>query len=223
MRTPNPDHNVRVRPSNSMIDEQDQFQTILPHVGNTFGQVPGPTVVTGKPLPSDYVAMGSLQVPRNSDSEQSLTIPEAEALVKQWKGDKLVFIAWFCANVLFTVMYVIFLRGIALALAFGVIMNYIAVLMYLSPWFKSTNGVFAIFVFIVGTFISDFILAFLSLVFGLNDSTILACGALILCHSSLAFMLFRRHQGVLDAMELLEREPPLHVTQITTQSYDPAY
>lgn len=174
-------------------------------------------------MPADYASMASLQVPRNSDESPPLTRHEAEALVKQWKGDTLVFLGWLVANILFTIMYAIFLEGLQLALGGGVIMTYIAIGMYLSPWFKTPNGVFTVFVFIVGTFISDFILAFLSLVFGLNDPTVLACGALILCHSSLAFMLFRRHQGVVDAMEMLARSPPLHSGQIPTQSFESVY
>lgn len=154
--------------------------------------------------------METLTVPPNVPQVPT-TLSEAQEKVDLWKNDKLVFIGWAASTVLFTMMYALFLDGLYLAIGGGVIFTYIATAMYLSPWFKSADGVFTVFAFVVATFVSDFILAFLSVVFGLDDSTVLACGALVLCHGSLTFMLFRRHQGIVDAMETVERSqvPPM--------------
>ena len=123
--------------------------------------------MTGKPT-ANAVALELLNQPppRSTTDPDRMTFAEAEQLVKEWRENKWAWIAWLLLTGVFTAFYVLYLRGLYLALAVGVVLTVITSAMYFSPWFKTSDRIFTLLAFMVGTFIADFICGFLSVVFG---------------------------------------------------------
>eukprot|EP00210_Caulerpa_lentillifera_P007727 g7373.t1 len=195
---------IRISPGTALANEPGHLVTSGAPYGYTFGQLPVQSMAAGRPLGEDRVAMETLQIQQSPTPESSNPQEAAKRSIENWKNDKLSFISWTGLSVIFTALYIIVLDGLYLALGAGVIFTYFAAVFYFSPCYASKNGSFIIFFCIVSSFVADLILAFLCLVFGLHDATILACSVLILCHGSTSFMLFHKHQHVLAAIERLE-------------------
>jgi len=136
----------------------------------TYGQLAESQIVTGKPS-ATVIAMETLQVtpPRVGEFREP-TQQEAEAVMKEWREAWRVFVVWLFMTAVFTMFYVIYLEGLYLALAVGVVFTVITSAMYFSPWFKTSDRLFVLMAFMVGTFMTDFICAFFSIVFGYETS-----------------------------------------------------
>lgn len=133
----------------------------------TFGQVAPEAVVTGKPT-HNAVAMELLQTaPRtNPEAQVPLTLEEAQRVLKEFRENKLAFVAWLLLTAVFAAFYGIYLERLYLALGAGVVFTVITAAMYFSPWFNSSDGLFTLMTFMVATFVVDFLCAFLSVLFG---------------------------------------------------------